>query len=188
MTIQSSRVFGIPRPVLLMVVMGVFFFASVGLVPADERITFKNGRTLVVKSVREEGDMLFVTLNEGGEIGFPKSLIEGYSQSATSASGPINHNYAGRGKTFLEMASAKLAAQGIEPSQTMKMKGSMAKDEKGRTATAGFSFKGTKDAAGADTTGSARTGINLLDFVNQRRGKTKGKPAGTTVQPATPAK
>ncbi len=42
---------------------------------AAQRIHFKNGHVLVVESAREEGDIVYLRLVDGSEVGFPASLI-----------------------------------------------------------------------------------------------------------------
>lgn len=43
---------------------------------ADELLKFKSGYEMMVVSHREEGRMIIVTLEGGGEVGFPKEVLE----------------------------------------------------------------------------------------------------------------
>lgn len=62
-------------------IVNSFLIAVIGLVlavgsaTAGERIKFKNGHSLLVEKSRVEGEILYLTLPEGGEIGVPKALV-----------------------------------------------------------------------------------------------------------------
>ena len=59
----------------------MLFGLGLGLTPvvtpglAGERIKFRNGHSLIVEKSRVEGEILYLTLPEGGEIGVPKALV-----------------------------------------------------------------------------------------------------------------
>jgi hypothetical protein len=50
---------------------------------ADELLKFKNGHRLVAKKTWVEGDILYVKLEDGSVLGFPKDLVE--SEGTTNA-------------------------------------------------------------------------------------------------------
>lgn len=55
--------------------VGVVFIGGAGVL-GDELIRFKSGYEMMVVSHREERGMIIVTLDGGGEIGFPKEALE----------------------------------------------------------------------------------------------------------------
>ncbi len=71
----------------------VFVLALAGAAAhADELIRFKSGYEMMVVSHREEKGMVMVTLEGGGEVGFPKDLIEnleGGKESARTTPSPL---------------------------------------------------------------------------------------------------
>lgn len=170
---HSSRMFVGKRFGAAVIVLGALLALLAGTALAEERISFKNGRTLVVKAIREEGNMVYVTLLEGGEVGFPKSLVL-ETQQTQAPQGPINHNYAGRGPTYRELAERYLATSGMPLDQVMRLQGSMAKDDKGRTATVGFSYRGSQDV-GSLPPDVQNQGTNIRDFFRQRRAAKDGQ-------------
>jgi hypothetical protein len=57
---------------------GPLFFLLVSAPPtrADELLRFKSGYEMMVLSHRDVGDMIYVSLEGGGEVGFKKDLLE----------------------------------------------------------------------------------------------------------------
>ncbi len=62
------------RRLLLCLLMSAFALGSVTRVTA-EQIFFANGRSMSVKDYRIDGDIITVTLRQGGEASFDKSLV-----------------------------------------------------------------------------------------------------------------
>ena len=60
----------------LLALSALFLLATPGRARADELIRFKSGYEMMVVSHREENGMVIVSLDGGGEVGFPKSLVE----------------------------------------------------------------------------------------------------------------
>jgi soluble lytic murein transglycosylase-like protein len=63
-----------PRRLLLCLLMSAFALGSVTRVTA-EQIFFANGRSMSVKDYRIDGDIITVTLRQGGEASFDRSLV-----------------------------------------------------------------------------------------------------------------
>ena len=80
----------------LLLAAGSVLFAGFYSAPpsrADELIRFKSGYEMMVLSHREEKGMIIVTLDGGGEVGFPKNVLELLEEGKpTSRPGPTPHN------------------------------------------------------------------------------------------------
>jgi hypothetical protein len=80
---------------LLLAAGSVLFAGLYGVIPvrADELLRFKSGYEMMVLSHREEKGMIIVTLDGGGEVGFPKNVLELLEEGKpTSRTGPTPHN------------------------------------------------------------------------------------------------
>ena len=85
----GGTVLAMNRKTLVVTALGLFLASFAAPVLADELLRFKSGYEMMVVSHREEGDMIIVTLDGGGTVGFPKdSLILLETGKPTQRTGP----------------------------------------------------------------------------------------------------
>jgi hypothetical protein len=90
---------------------GVVLVLCTGLALAGERIEFKNGHTMVVKSSRVEGDVVYLELPDGSEIGFPKVLIKDVEEGHRRLPPRERTEHAGRGPGLQDLPGYQRAAR-----------------------------------------------------------------------------
>ncbi len=147
----------VPRLVLFAVVA----LLCVGLAAANERIVFKNGHTIVAKFSRVEGEFIFLTLDDGSEVGFPKSLVKSTESGAQIRRYAPAHGWSGRGPSATETEAYRRHMLGMGKRATM-VGGVAAHRARGeRLNTVGFTVAGGFAEAGRGKDRSP--GIDLTD-------------------------
>ncbi|MBP7149757.1 MAG: hypothetical protein KBD01_19700 [Acidobacteria bacterium] len=132
---------------LVLLVLVVLAVAASGPASAAERIRFKNGHVLVVERSRLDGDMIYLTLQDKSEVGFPKALVilqEAPEVVDVTAPAGTPANYAGRGKPLGELPGQVQAVREAQPNVFSNVR--IAQGGKRSPATYGFSYMGSGDA------------------------------------------
>jgi hypothetical protein len=88
----GGTVFAMKRKTLVLTALALFLASFAAPALADELLRFKSGYEMMVVSHHEEGDMIIVTLDGGGTVGFPKeslSLLESGKPSTRTGPSPL---------------------------------------------------------------------------------------------------
>ncbi len=143
----------VPRLSLLLVLLAVAAIAVPAV--AGQRIEFKNGQVLVVQRVRYEGDVAYLTLADGSEIGFPRALIKQSKTGFQVRHRPFETHYAGRGPSVSQLRGYKrLLGEAGYPAKVVA-KGVLSGKHK-KKISVGFRYRGSIDiTATAQGTGEA---------------------------------
>lgn len=117
---------------------------------AGERVKFKNGHSIVVESVRIEGDIVYLTTSDGSEAGFPKALVELVEEGHKTKSRPyLGNAKSPRSPGLTELFGYERAMRQAGRSNAMRITGVMTRDMAGQRLTAGFRYKGSVDVTEA---------------------------------------
>jgi hypothetical protein len=139
------------RPSLVLAVALVSIF-SISSSSAGEWVYFKNGHKILADAVREEGDLIFLRIGAGNEIGYPKQLIERAKASAESrvSNEAKAHPTGGRGRSFDQLQGYERAARELGRSRASALISSHAM-KSGQRYSYGFSFQDSTDLARMQT-------------------------------------
>ncbi len=145
MRIHGSRMpIGPRRPSFLLVLLAVLALAVPAL--AGQRIEFKNGQVLVVQRVRYEGDVAYLTLADGSEIGFPRALIKEAKTGFKVSHPPFESRHSGRGPSVSQLQGYKrLLGEAGYPAKVVA-KGVLSGKHK-KKISVGFRYKGSIDVS-----------------------------------------
>ncbi|MDQ7005923.1 MAG: hypothetical protein Q9Q40_01680 [Acidobacteriota bacterium] len=120
---------------------------------ATERIRFKNGHTIVVLSSRVEGDFIYLTLEDGSEVGFPKALVAVQEEGEFQRYARPTNGFGGRGPSARETMAYRRSQ--VRAGHLSAGLSGVARKVKGRELNSvGFSFRGS--GWGANEDASAR--------------------------------
>jgi hypothetical protein len=101
---MPTRVSKLARVIASIIVVVSFAIAAESL--ADQRVHFKNGHVLDVEKATEDGNVVYLKLADGSEVGFPKALIEKIesgSQIQASSASRSNRGHAMRGQSLTNL-------------------------------------------------------------------------------------
>lgn len=127
---------------------GLAVLAAAVPVHAGEWVYFKNGHKMLVESMREEDGIVYLKLNAGNEVGFPKNLLAEVSKTnelrptgqfkaaRSSGRGPGFDEVLGTQQVLADMGTAQRSA--VLESQRMR---------EGVTYSYGFSYLGSEDVS-----------------------------------------
>ncbi len=133
---------------VLLAFCGLIVLAASVPVHAGEWVYFKNGHKMLVESMREEDGIIYLKLNAGNEVGFPKNLLaevskttefrvtQQYAAARGSGRGPGFDQLLGTQQVLADMGNVQRNAA-LE-SQRMKA---------GVTYSYGFSYMGSEDVS-----------------------------------------
>ncbi|GAB4222144.1 MAG: hypothetical protein Kow0062_18190 [Acidobacteriota bacterium] len=173
-----------------------------GLVPtgqAGERVRFRNGHTMDVEKSRVEGDVLYLTLPEGGEIGVPRSLvaeIESGHRVASRRRGSIG--FSPRSIPFDQLPGAQRAMRERDGGAplSMRVKVPSGQVKAGQRMTVGYRYKDSIDVSELGRAQSSGPVVALWDRQNApvagegyrssakpRPGRKKNPPSGNNLLP-----
>ena len=117
---------------------------------AGERVKFKNGHSIVVESVRVEGDIVYLTMSDGSEAGFPKVLVELVEEGhETKVSRYVGTAKSPRSPGFTDLFGYERAQRQSGQQMGMRMSGTITSDMAGKRLTAGYRYKGSVDVSEA---------------------------------------
>lgn len=165
--------------------------AAVSVAAAAERIRFKNGHTLEVRSSEVRGDRIALRLLDGSEISIPRDLVElvEAGHTPTAAAGPSS-NWSGRGPSFTELHGYRQAMAARPGGERLLGSGIARQGGKGGApVTFGFSWRGSGDIADANRTQGPRVDIRGLAREGAGPAPARGAgaaPAGEAAPPAAP--
>ncbi len=189
----------------LLAICGLSLLAIAGPVQAGEWVYFKNGHKMLVESMREEDGIVYLKLNAGNEVGFPKALLAEVSQTndqrgskqfaaaSGTGRGPGFNDLLGTQQVLSEMGVAQRSA--ILQSEKMKS---------GTTYSYGYSYLGSEDVSRIQRvtpTQSLRQQLRDLNALNldaemrtnsvtdrNDRGPTQQRPFGLSTMPKRDAR
>lgn len=141
---------------------------------ATERIRFKNGHSIVVVSSRIEGEFIFLTLEDGSEVGFPKSLVEIQEKGDFQRYSRPANGFGGRGPSARETMAYR--RNQVSRGRLSEGLSGVARSVKGRELNSvGFSFRGSGWGASQDVSDRPRP-LNILNPADRLGG---GAAVGT---------
>ena len=131
-------------PSVLLVLATALLLAAPAL--AGQRIEFKNGQVLVVKRVRFEGEVAYLTLADGSEIGFPRALIKEAQAGFDVKHPPFEARHSGRGPSVSQLRGYKrILGEAGYPSKVIA-RGVLSGNRKDKKKiSVGFRYKGSVD-------------------------------------------
>ena len=158
---------------------------------AGERVKFKNGHSIVAEAVRVEGEIVFLTMSDGSEAGFPKALVEmvedGHEMKLSTYRGEAKSP---RSPGFSELFGTQAREREAGLNTGMRMAGKVTSNMAGKRLTAGFRYKGSVDitevAKGA-TKGPSRAIWDRSGRDNTPGAKPGPKTKSDGKKPAAPA-
>jgi len=184
MRMNGLRMLTGPRwPSFLLVLLATLVLAAPAL--AGQRIEFKNGQVLVVQRVRYEGDVAYLTLADGSEIGFPKALIKETKAGFKVTHPPFETHHSGRGPSANQLQGYKrILGEAGYPAKVVA-KGVISGKQKKRISV-GFRYKGSIDITqAAQGTGEA---VPIWAGAQVAGGGQVVPPEGTTRASGRPVK
>lgn len=152
--------------------VGAVLLTSFATSQAGEWVHFKNGHKILVESMRTDGDFVFLTIEQGKEVGFPKALIE-FARPTQDLRPKGNDGPLAQGQLygdgFDDMIGARAAM--LDSGQIKELAGrvSGAGLQAGETYSLGFSFRGSNDITrqrGAIPTQSMKSAFSRLRSTN----------------------
>lgn len=126
---------------------GAFLSLSVGAAWAGDWVYFKNGHKMLVESVREDGDLVYLKLKEGNEIGFPKALLDtvkATNERRTTGAAKLPHT--GLGPGFDNLMGTQRAIANLGTAQRSRLLTSES-IKSGERFSHGFSYMGSTDTS-----------------------------------------
>lgn len=165
-----------------LVAMAVLAIAAPAL--AGERIEFKNGHRLLVQSSRVEGEIVFLKLADGSEVGFPKALIAEVEEGHSATGGGGIGNGSPRGKTFEELNGYQRAARERDQGQSIAFnQATMRSVKPGTRLSVGFAYKGSVDVT--RSTEGKKKGMSVTAH-HRQMGGTPAPPEASATSAAPP--
>jgi len=162
---------------LLLAAGSVLFAGLYGAPPtrADELIRFKSGYEMMVLSHREEKGMIIVTLDGGGEVGFPKNVLDLLEEGKpTSRTGPTPHNRVLSRVPSMEFFQARYANTGQRALKSGTVSGNMVR--------VGYSMSGDGQLRFGQGPQGEMNG-NMIGTDIRLRGHAPVTPDGKTIAP-----
>ena len=171
MTIPTPRI----RPSrlrggLLMIALVGFALSLLAVAPADagDRVRFKNGHSIVAVKVTVEGDFVYLTMEDGSRVGFPKELVADLEEGVKAPRSRARNTsgYGGRGPSMRQLSGYQ--AQQRQAGEGLRLSGNTAQRDphhKG-PATYGFSYKGSGYNGGMQRQ-RTNNAINVFDYMYQ---------------------
>lgn len=143
----------------LLVAAGVLVMA--GVCTANERIRFKNGRTIVAVSSRVDGDFIYLRMQDGSEVGFPQSLVAETEQGSYRRTAHVNPGFGGRGPSARQTMAYRrnMVAAGKMPTSLSSV---ARKVRGGELNSVGFSYRGSGWGTSNDASRRPRP-LNILN-------------------------
>jgi hypothetical protein len=195
MTVSFTR-FRIPgsrrAAVLAVMVSLAVALLAIGTTSAAERVHFKNGHTITAMKVSIEGDMVFLTMQDGSRVGFPKELVKDLEQNAKPARlrSANRSGHGGRGPSLTDLNGYQ--RQLGKADKNMRLAGSTRNRDPNHKGpyTYGFSYQGSGYNGGERRRPSGSSnGINVFDHLyEQRYGLNQNQPQQTRISPQAQAK
>lgn len=132
----------------LLAFCGLIVLAAAVPVHAGEWVYFKNGHKMLVESMREEDGIVYLKLNAGNEVGFPKNLLAEVSKTTEVRANPQYRaaRASGRGPGFDQLLGTQqvLAEMGnVQRSAALESQ----RMREGVTYSYGFSYMGSEDVS-----------------------------------------
>ncbi|GEM_PF-6964166 len=174
---------GIRRTSFLLVLLAILALAVPAL--AGQRIEFKNGQVLVVQRVRYEGEIAYLTLADGSEIGFPRALIKEAKTGFKVTHRRFESRHSGRGPSANQLRGYKrLLGEAGYPAKVVA-KGVLS-GKQHKKISVGFRYKGSVDITqAAQGTGE---GVPIWAGAQVAGGGQVTPPAGTTSAAGRPVR
>ncbi len=155
---------------------------------AAERIHFKNGHTIMAIGVREEGPLVYLTMPDGSEIGFPKQLIKTIESDKKIRNRAPMTTFGGRGPAMAQTNAYQARRRAMGGKQRIA-EGVLGPRRNGQPNTVGFSYRGSGYGSVRDPN-RARPGVNIVTAMSgstggqalARGGIIEGQDARTAAQ------
>ena len=174
--------------VRLLVAAAALLLLAGATAEAGERVKFKNGHSIVVEGVRIEGEVVYLTMSDGSEAGFPKALVEIVEEGhETKASRYVGEAKSPRSPGLTELFGYERAQRQAGHSSGMRMSGTVTRDMAGQRLTAGFRYKGSVDIADAVKSASGPK-LSVADRSGRVQNVPGAKPGPKTQGGSKPSK